>query len=349
MILDALESFVVFGTIFALIGIAVAGVARRIGGSPRLIVGVSTFALAAPPVAATWIVAAALLPLSWTAEPEVQLAHGAAGHAAHLVGSVTAGVEYLAYAVLVLVGVSAGVVAWSTARGHRRLAWIIARLEVGGVTPPPTALAAVQRAAQRYGLEVGLVQSRHPFSFLWGLRRSKLVVSTGLLQALTPTQLEGVLEHEAAHHVRRDNLVRLVLTVCAHATLAAPLARRVLRWRSQEVELLCDEAAAEQTGSPLDIAEALVKLRRCAVRVSTPVVIGASGFVPDDDGLVERRVRRLLALTDGNISSCVVSHRRLSTFPLAVATVFLASLAAVATWAPFTVHVAAEAVLRAFE
>jgi hypothetical protein len=172
MILDALESFVVFGTIFALIGIAVAGVARRIGGSPRLIVGVSTFALAAPPVAATWIVAAALLPLSWTAEPEVQLAHGAAGHAAHLVGSVTAGVEYLAYAVLVLVGVSAGVVAWSTARGHRRLAWIIARLEVGGVTPPPTALAAVQRAAQRYGLEVGLVQSRHPFSFLWGLRRS---------------------------------------------------------------------------------------------------------------------------------------------------------------------------------
>jgi Zn-dependent protease with chaperone function len=349
MILDALESFLVFGTAVALAGIAAAGVGRLVGGPPRVIVGLCTFALAAPPVAAAWIVAAALLPLSWTAETEVQLAHGAAGHAAHLVGTVTAGVESLVYGVLALVGLSAVVVAWSTARGHRRLAWIIARLEVGGAAPPPAALAAVQTAARRRGLEVGLVQSRHPFSVLWGFRRAKLVVSTELLQALTPAELEGVLEHEAAHHVRRDNLARLVLTLCAHATLAAPLARRLLRWRGREVELLCDEAAAAQTGSPLDIAEALVKLRRRAVGVSTPAVLGASGFVPDDDRLVERRVRRLIALTDRPDLSSLDIRGRTGALPLALATLFVASLAAVATWAPLTVHVAAEAVLRALE
>lgn len=349
MILDALESFLVFGTALALVCIAAAWVGRHVGGAPRLIVGLCTFALAAPPVVAAWIVAAALLPLSWTAEPEVQLAHGAAGHAAHLVGTVTAGVESLMYGVLVVVGLSAALVAWSTARGHRRLAWIIARLEVGGAAPPAEALAAVQTAARRRGLDVGVVQSRHPFSFLWGFRRAKLVVSTGLLEALTLAELEGVLEHEVAHHVRRDNLVRLVLTLCAHATLAAPLARRVLRWRSQEVELLCDEAAAEQTGSPLDIAEALVKLRRCAVGASRPAVLGASGFVPDDDGLVERRVRRLVALTDRANLSPVDVRQKTRALPLALAALFVASLAAVATWAPLTVHVAAEAVLRAFE
>jgi Zn-dependent protease with chaperone function len=350
VIADALESFLVFGTVLALIGIAAAGIARLAGTPPRFSAGLCTVALAAPPIAAAWIVAAALLPLSWTAEPEVQLAHGPARHASHLVGSVTAGAEVLVYAVLAVVGVSAAVVALSTARGHRRLAWIIARLEVGASSPPPAAArAALSMAARRYGIEVGLVESRHPFSFLWGFRRSKLVVSTGLLQTLTPTELEGVIEHEAAHHLRRDSLVRLVLTILAHATLAAPLARRVLRWRSQEVELLCDEAAAGRTGSPLDIAEALVKLRRSAVRASTPASIGVAGFVPENDGLVERRVRRLLALSDRPHPSSDGHRRGPGVVPLGVATLFLASLVAVATWAPLTVHLATEAFLRAFE
>jgi len=135
---------------------------------------------------------------------------------------------------------------------------VIARLEVAA-PPPPAAIASVQDLARQYGLEIGLVHSHHPFSFVWGFRRTTLVVSTGLLAALTTGELAGVLEHEAAHHVRRDNLAKLLLTLCAHASLAAPLARRVLRWRNEQVEFLCDEAAAARTASPLDIAEALVK------------------------------------------------------------------------------------------
>jgi Zn-dependent protease with chaperone function len=53
--------------------------------------------------------------------------------------------------------------------------------------------------------------SDYPLSFVWGYRRTKLVLSSGLLNALTPEELAGVLEHEAAHHRRLDNVVRLAL------------------------------------------------------------------------------------------------------------------------------------------
>jgi Zn-dependent protease with chaperone function len=43
-----------------------------------------------------------------------------------------------------------------------------------------------------------LAVNNYPFSFVWGYFRSKLVVSTGLLNALTKEELVVVLEHEAA-------------------------------------------------------------------------------------------------------------------------------------------------------
>ena len=74
-----------------------------------------------------------------------------------------------------------------------------------------------------------------------------------------------------------------------------------LRWRNEQVELLCDEIAAG-TSAPLDIAEALVKLRRRTQTPATLPVLGASRFLPDDDRSVEQRVRRLVALADHPVS-----------------------------------------------
>jgi hypothetical protein len=274
-------------------------------------------------------------------EPAVQGAHRASTGAAHLVGELARGFEAFVYAILGFVGVCALVAASSTARGHHRLAWVIARLELAA-PPPPAAIASVQDLARRHGVEIGFVHSHHPFSFVWGFRRSKLVVSTGLLAALTPAELAGVLEHEASHHVRRDNLAKLLLTLCAHATFAAPLARRVLRWRSEQVEFLCDEAAAVRTASPLDIAEALVKLRRQARAAAMPTILGASGFLPDEDGTVERRVRRLVALADGTSALPPRGWKTLLTLTV----LFAVSLVAVAVWSPLAIHSAAESLLH---
>jgi len=351
VILDALESFLVFGTVLALAGFAMAGLARLLGRTvrltvpPRTFAGLCTGAVVAPPAVAAWLVAAALLPLSWMDDPAVWAAHGTSLHATHLVGALTADmVPGFAYGALLLVGLSAVVSGWTTARGHRRLSWAINRLEVTGPLPSLTQVSALQTAARARGLDVGLLQSDRPFSFVWGFHRSKLVMSTGLLAALTPAELAGVLEHEAAHHARRDNLVKLLLSVCAHATLAAPLARLVLPWRNEQVELLCDEAAAG-TIAPLDIAEALVKLRRRAQIPATLPALGTSSFLPEDDRILERRVRRLLALADHPVA---FRRRRApeGLVPVALTSLFLLSLAIVAAWAPLAIHAATETALH---
>ena len=67
--------------------------------------------------------------------------------------------------------------------------------------------------------------------------------------------------------------------------------------------MICDEVAAERTSEPLEIAEALVKLRRetmtreiSANQIAKPVI--ASSFVSNTAITFQRRVDRLLALVD---------------------------------------------------
>ncbi len=86
-------------------------------------------------------------------------------------------------------------------------------------------------------MSVGLVMSDYPFSFVWGFGRSKLVLSSGLLHTLSPEELAGLLEHEAAHHTRRDNLAKLALTFFGQASLAFPLAWRLHRLARQHQRL----------------------------------------------------------------------------------------------------------------
>lgn len=237
--LEAVENFILFSTVFSVAGFTVAwgaraGVRWRPNTlSPRALARVYTLAPILPPALAAWVVAAALLPCWWLGEQELAAAHPDPLHTLHLVGALTGQLEpVLAYAVVLTVAATALVIGWSTARGHRRLAWAVQRLQLTGAQPSPTNLALAQEFARRHGLDVGLVQADYPVSFVWGFRRSKLVLSSGLLATLTPGELAGVLEHEVAHHVRRDNLVKFVLGVCAAASLAAPLGRRLLRWRT---------------------------------------------------------------------------------------------------------------------
>ncbi len=358
MILEALENFIVFSTAFGLAGFAIAwgirAAARRRPDllGPRPLARMYTLALGLPPVTAAWVVTAALLPRWRLLEHELHAVHPDPVHAAHLVGALTGRLEpVLAYTVVLAVTGTALFMGWSTARGHRRLAWAVRRLQLAGAPPPDPSLAMVEDVARRHGLDVGLVRSDNPLSFVWGVRRSTLVLSSGLLAALTPAELAGVLEHEAAHHARRDNLVKLALAACAAASLAAPLGLRLLRWRHEQVELLCDEIATARGAAPLDIAQALVKLRRRTRRaMGRPALAApASRFVPDDDRSVERRVRRLLALADAAPAPPRPPARRGGAPALALAALFFLSLALVGSATPLAIHAAAESVLQALQ
>jgi Zn-dependent protease with chaperone function len=295
LLISIVENFVLLSTIFAIVSFAFAGAAKLLAqrGSYALrtnsLIRLYTWALILPPVLALWIVAAAFLPEFWM--PEAFNAAHSTPHELHLLGDLTAKVEpTLAYTMLLFAAGAGLFTAWSGWHSYMRVAQLISRLQMNTEPAESHQIARVEETAQRYGFKVGLVMSDYPFSFVWGFTRSKLIVSTGLLRTLNESELIGLLEHEAAHHERRDNLIKLALSFCTYASLAFVLTRRLLTWRGLEVERLCDEVASSRTKAPLDIASALVKLRRR----TSPTPLTASSFIAEDMSSFHSRVSRLI-------------------------------------------------------
>ena len=358
LLITGIENFVLFGTLLALAGFALAWAVRSLAARtsreirPERLTRVYTLALTIPPVAAAWLVAGALLPKSWLGEAAFDAAHAAPLHELHLLSDLTASLEpALAYAAIMFVFAAALFAAWSSLRGYARVGKVVRRLEMNATQPAAGQVALVKRIAASRGLHVGLVMSDYPLSFVWGFGRSRLVLSSGLLNALSPEELAGVLEHEAAHHARRDNLFKLALTMCSYASLSFPLSRLIFKWRSVEVEMICDEVAVARTSSPLDVASALVKLRRQTLVPSPYASNGAaisSSFAPDDMPSFERRVRRVIAFADSMPDPAHAA--RLSQTPkgaaFVAASLMMGTLFALALFAPLALHRAAESVIH---
>jgi heat shock protein HtpX len=153
-----------------------------------------------------------------------------------------------------------------------------------------------------------------------------VIVSTGLLQALPPEELEGVVAHELAHARRRDVLVQVTAVVIAVSLVEAS---RVGGWLqrallfalgpvaaafvhvllSQKRELGADEGAATLCGTPHGLADALLRLEQASELVefrASPASEPLYTVNPfEDEGIaalfsthppVAERVRRLRAL-----------------------------------------------------
>jgi hypothetical protein len=278
--------------------------------------------------------------------------HASPFHEIHLLGTLTFAIEPgLAYAMLLFVAATAVFVAWSNVRGTWRIGRVINQLDMNAAAPSGEQVELVNRMAGKSGLSVGLVMSDYPLSFVWGFRRSKLVLSSGLLRTLSPAELMGVLEHEAAHHSRRDNLIKLLLSFCGYSSLAFLLSRVIISWRATEVEMICDEVAATRTSQPLEIAEALVKLRRQTMtgeirsdQIAKPAI--ASSFVSNTALTFERRVDRLLALVDAPLPQptrrfSIASANTLAFFFMTS----LLVLSALLVFAPLSIHHATETLI----
>jgi heat shock protein HtpX len=118
-----------------------------------------------------------------------------------------------------------------------------------------------------------------------GPRGSALAVSSGLLTAASPAELEAVLAHELAHVRHRDVVVQTSVVVLAATLLELSRVggwfQRVLLWflgplasafvhllLSPKREFLADRAAAAICDSPHPMADALVRLDQAAELVS---------------------------------------------------------------------------------
>lgn len=359
ILIAAIENFVLLGTFFALGAFGIALIVRQLTirqfWRPRA-ESVSHFyaaALVLPPLASLWLISAALLPRLWMTSEAFAAEHAAPLHEIHLLGVLTVAIEpALAYAIAVFVVSVAVAATWSNLRGSWRVARVIKQLDMKAVAPPSDKIALVRDLTHKSGLSVGLVMSDYPLSFVWGFRHSKLILSSGLLRTLTPVELTGVLEHEVAHHARRDNLIKLLLSLCSYSSLAFPLSRLIVGWRATEVEMICDEVAAQRTSEPLEIAEALVKLRRQTLTghvlsepVATPSI--ASSFVSDNALTFQRRVDHLLTLVDVPITG--PARKFESAVVRAAAILFGASLvvlSGILFFAPLSVHHATETLIE---
>jgi heat shock protein HtpX len=195
----------------------------------------------------------------------------------------------------------------------------------------PALHATVERLAVLAGIpkpRLYLLTDGHPRALAAGRgpRGSAIAVSEGLLGALTPAELEGVLAHELVHIRHRDVLVQTSVVVLAGALIetsriggwlergllfvlgpiAAALVNLVL---SPKREFEADRAAARLCGSPHGLADALIRLEQAAELVefrANPATEPLYTFNPfAEEGLgalfvthppVGERVRRLRGL-----------------------------------------------------
>ena len=146
----------------------------------------------------------------------------------------------------------------------------------------PALRSMVERLAARGGIappKLYITRDGFPRAFAAGRgpAGSAIGVSTGLLQALPPAELEGVLAHEVAHIRTRDVLVQTPAVVVAAALveftriggflsrallfILGPIASAIVNaLLSPKREFVADAFAAEICETPHGLADALVRL-----------------------------------------------------------------------------------------
>jgi heat shock protein HtpX len=154
----------------------------------------------------------------------------------------------------------------------------------------PAYVSAAERLAARARVpapRLYLIRDPYPRALSAGRggRGQTIAVSSGLLAALAPAELEGVLAHELAHAQRRDVLVQTTAAVVAATLLElsrlggwfqrallfvlGPIASAVVHGLlSPKREFAADRIAATLCDSPHGIADALARLNQAAELVS---------------------------------------------------------------------------------
>jgi len=177
------------------------------------------------------------------------------------------------------------------------LYWYADRVILGNVgarelleTEAPALHGAAKRLASRAGVPAPrphLIRDGHPrvLSAGRGGQGHALVVTTGLLAALPPAELEGLIAHEVAHSARRDLLVQTIAAVFGSMLLElsraggwfqrgllfalGPIASALVHaLLSPRREFAADRAAAKLCESPHGLADALIRLEHTSELVS---------------------------------------------------------------------------------
>ena len=137
-----------------------------------------------------------------------------------------------------------------------------------------------------------IVASDAPLLALTGLFRPRLILSQGVVEALSVDQLDVALLHENAHRSSRDNLKRLLLLLAPDplpfVSAFAALEQSWIRFREWAAD---DEAVLDDPHRALSLASALLRVARMGAAPRLSYL--HTSLVAQDHDLSER-IERLL-------------------------------------------------------
>jgi len=121
-----------------------------------------------------------------------------------------------------------------------------------------------------------------------GVFQPVLFIAERVLRECPPEEIRAMLRHEAAHVTVRDNLKRFLIRACPDMLRSGGALDRA--WALAAEEAADAAAVAEQPGSAIELAQALIRVARLAPTAPAPEL--ASAFYLG--GSIESRVRHLI-------------------------------------------------------
>jgi uncharacterized protein (TIGR03435 family) len=112
---------------------------------------------------------------------------------------------------------------------------------------------------------------------VFGIFRPVLVLPNGLLERLTPAQLDAVIAHELCHLRYRDNFVAAIQMVVETVFWFHPLVWWIGNQMLKERERACDEEVLRTRCQPSAYADAILRVCRLYVESPLPCVAGVTG------------------------------------------------------------------------
>ncbi len=112
------------------------------------------------------------------------------------------------------------------------------------------------------GAEIVLIDSKEPLAFAVGLKKPRIYLSEALSHQLKAEELKAVFLHEVAHLKRKHHLKLFLANFFRDLLFFLPLAHQLYFSFALQKEIEADDEAVKKTGSPLDLARALLKTAR---------------------------------------------------------------------------------------
>lgn len=165
-----------------------------------------------------------------------------------------------------------------------------------------------------------IIETPKLFAYCAGFFRGRLIVSRGLVAALSPSELAAVVAHEQAHSNRYDNARRL-LALIGLWLVPQSWSRRLLLDFALASETICDREAARSTGDVQTVVSAV----KTIMRLNSPVAesLGAAFIHARNDARLfedlQRRISELLDDSKKRVPSLFLAAATLITYVYVVA------------------------------